>query len=205
MAKDQDQSMEDILQSIKRIIAEEGDGEVAPATSAAAPEPPPMAKKTPAAASRPPGAGSDILELTDILPAEAEESTPAADAGTTLSVDEVMSMPTASAPNPNPARGAKKSKPLSSPPGALEVEGIVSDDTLVSAAASLRSLNQISDNAAARYEPIPSMPLRSGITVEDLVIEALRPMLRSWLDANLPQVVERLVDREVRRISASSQ
>ncbi|MFN7612437.1 MAG: DUF2497 domain-containing protein [Alphaproteobacteria bacterium] len=205
MAKDQDQSMEDILQSIKRIIAEEGDGEVAPATSAAAPEPPPMAKKTPAAAPRSPSAGSDILELTDILPAEAEESAPAADAGTTLSVDEVMSMPTASAPNPNPARGAKKSKPLSPPPGALEDEGIVSDDTLVSAAASLRSLNQISDNAAARYEPIPSMPLRSGITVEDLVIEALRPMLRSWLDANLPQVVERLVDREVRRISASSQ
>ena len=205
MAKDQDQSMEDILQSIKRIIAEEGDGEVAPATSPAAPEPPPMAKKTPAAASRPPGAGSDILELTDILPAEPEESAPSPDAANTLSVDEVMSMPTASAPNPNPARGAKKSKPLSSPPGALEVEGIVSDDTLVSAAASLRSLNQISDNAAARYEPIPSMPLRSGITVEDLVIEALRPMLRSWLDANLPQVVERLVDREVRRISASSQ
>ena len=114
-------------------------------------------------------------------------------------------MPTASAPNPNPARGAKKSKPLSPPPGALEDKGIVSDDTLVSAAASLRSLNQISDNAAARYEPIPSMPLRSGITVEDLVIEALRPMLRSWLDANLPQVVERLVDREVRRISASRQ
>jgi cell pole-organizing protein PopZ len=206
MAKEQEQSMEDILRSIKRIITEEGEGDAAPAAPdmsvapAAGQESPPMAAEA-AAVSRPPSAGSDILELTDILPAE--EAAPAAD--TTLSVDAVMSMPTASAPTPAPARAAKKSKPLSPPPGAREVEGIVSDDTLVSAASSLRSLNQISDNAAARHEPIPSMPLRSGITVEDLVIEALRPMLRSWLDANLPQVVERLVDREVRRISATSQ
>jgi cell pole-organizing protein PopZ len=203
MTKDQDQSMEDILQSIKRIIAEEGDGEAAPVTaSAEAPEAPPVAKGSPAAAAGPSSAGSDILELTDILPGDVDGGAPVAD--TTLSVDAVMSMPTASSSTPSPPRVAKKSKPLP-PPGALATEGIVSDDTLVSAASSLRSLNQISDNAAARYEPIPSMPLRSGITVEDLVIEALRPMLRSWLDANLPQVVERLVDREVRRISASSQ
>jgi cell pole-organizing protein PopZ len=40
----------------------------------------------------------------------------------------------------------------------------------------------------------------SGRTVEDLVVEALRPMLREWLDANLPKITERLVKREIARI-----
>ena len=188
-AKDQEQSMEDILQSIKRIIAEEGEADAVSEPSAvpvATPEKPaeptPEAQP-PAATATPSGAGSDILELTDILPADEPES------ASTFSVEEVMAIP--------------RVEPIK-PAAEVRQGGLVSDDTLVSAAASLRSLDRVSDNAAARHDPIASMPLRSGITVEDLVIEALRPMLRSWLDANLPQLVERLVDREIRRISATS-
>lgn len=188
-AKDQEQSMEDILQSIKRIIAEEGKadgGSEPPAAPAVSPrntaEPVPEAQP-PAGAPVTSGAGSDILELTDILPADESES------ASTFSVEEVMAIP-----RPEPVK----------PAAAATQGGLVSDDTLVSAAASLRSLDRVSDSAASRHEPIASMPLRSGMTVEDLVIEALRPMLRSWLDANLPQLVERLVDREIRRISATS-
>jgi hypothetical protein len=43
--------------------------------------------------------------------------------------------------------------------------------------------------------------LRSGITVEDLVVEALRPMLKEWLDGHLPELVRSLVEREIRRLS----
>ena len=32
-------------------------------------------------------------------------------------------------------------------------------------------------------------------------MEALKPMLKAWLDANLPTIVERLVEREVRKIA----
>lgn len=39
-------------------------------------------------------------------------------------------------------------------------------------------------------------------TLEGLVRDMLKPMLRDWLDANLPEIVERLVSREVRRITA---
>lgn len=42
-------------------------------------------------------------------------------------------------------------------------------------------------------------------TLEGLVREMLRPMLRDWLDANLPQVVEGLVSKEIARITGSSQ
>jgi cell pole-organizing protein PopZ len=40
-------------------------------------------------------------------------------------------------------------------------------------------------------------------TLEDLVREMLRPMLRSWLDDNLPTLVERLVLVEIERIARS--
>jgi cell pole-organizing protein PopZ len=38
-------------------------------------------------------------------------------------------------------------------------------------------------------------------TLEDLVREMLRPMLKVWLDDNLPGLVERLVRAEIERVS----
>ena len=38
-------------------------------------------------------------------------------------------------------------------------------------------------------------------TLEDLVKEMLRPMLKSWLDDNLPSLVERIVRAEIERVS----
>src|SRR5262249_46656456 len=38
-------------------------------------------------------------------------------------------------------------------------------------------------------------------TLEDLVKEMLRPMLKAWLDDNLPVMVERLVRAEIERVS----
>ncbi len=38
-------------------------------------------------------------------------------------------------------------------------------------------------------------------TLEDLVAEMLQPMLKSWLDDNLPALVERLVQEEIQRVS----
>lgn len=38
-------------------------------------------------------------------------------------------------------------------------------------------------------------------TLEDLVKEMLRPMLRTWLDDNLPNLVEKIVRAEIERVS----
>ena len=38
-------------------------------------------------------------------------------------------------------------------------------------------------------------------TLEDLVREMLRPMLKAWLDDNLPSMVERIVKAEIERVS----
>jgi cell pole-organizing protein PopZ len=40
-----------------------------------------------------------------------------------------------------------------------------------------------------------------GLTIEAMVREMLRPMLKEWLDDNLPAVVERMVEKEIGRIS----
>lgn len=42
----------------------------------------------------------------------------------------------------------------------------------------------------------------AGNTLEGLVREMLKPMLRAWLDENLPRIVEDMVEREVARIAA---
>ncbi|WP_247878789.1 DUF2497 domain-containing protein [Niveispirillum sp. SYP-B3756] len=41
---------------------------------------------------------------------------------------------------------------------------------------------------------------RSDTTVEQIVYDLVRPMIREWLDDNLPTMVERLVKREIERV-----
>ncbi|QZH76190.1 MAG: DUF2497 domain-containing protein [Erythrobacter sp.] len=58
--------------------------------------------------------------------------------------------------------------------------------------------------ALAMLSDPPARPqiVRSGETsLEGLVREMLRPMLAQWLDANLPDMVERLVKAEIARIA----
>jgi cell pole-organizing protein PopZ len=43
--------------------------------------------------------------------------------------------------------------------------------------------------------------LQNPRTLEDLVREMLKPMLKAWLDDNLPNIVERLVRAEIERVS----
>ena len=40
----------------------------------------------------------------------------------------------------------------------------------------------------------------TGPTIEDIVREEMRPLLKSWLDAHLPELVERLVRTEIERV-----
>jgi cell pole-organizing protein PopZ len=40
----------------------------------------------------------------------------------------------------------------------------------------------------------------SAVTLEDLVNELLRPILKEWLDQNLPYMIERIVKKEIERM-----
>jgi cell pole-organizing protein PopZ len=68
------------------------------------------------------------------------------------------------------------------------------DDALISAATAAAVESALSTLAR-------TAPVQNGRSLEDLVREMLRPMLKSWLDDNLPSMVERLVRAEIERVS----
>ena len=56
-------------------------------------------------------------------------------------------------------------------------------------------------NPDALYVLAQTVLVQNARTLEDLVREMLRPMLKTWLDENLPNMVERLVRAEIERVS----
>jgi cell pole-organizing protein PopZ len=88
-------------------------------------------------------------------------------------------------PEPAPA-------PAPAPIAARKVEErLVSEPSATAAASAFDSLT-----AAIALPPV-------GRTLEDLAGELLRPLLKAWLDANLPRIVEATVAEEVERIARS--
>ena len=47
----------------------------------------------------------------------------------------------------------------------------------------------------------PGLVVPVGRTIEDMVGDMLRPMLKDWMDQNLPPMVERLVEREIAKLT----
>lgn len=76
------------------------------------------------------------------------------------------------------------------PPGA----GLVAPETAAAAAASVAGL--VRTLASDRALQVRA----GGPTIEDLVRQMLRPLLKDWLDANLPALVERQVRAEIERV-----
>ena len=176
----QDQSMEEILQSIKRIIADEGEDEneqSAESLSEDSSDEP--AEDTPADED---ATGSSVLELTELVQ----------DDGTVTNLDEVDD---ASEPE------AKAAPDIATEPEPADDAQLVSDNAAAASAAALSSLKSVEKPAPKPAPKIDSPAFRSGVTVEDLVMESLRPMLKDWLDSNLPSIVEHLVEKEIKRIS----
>lgn len=79
------------------------------------------------------------------------------------------------------------------PVKAVNTDTILDDVTEAAAADAFAQLNSVVEEKAVYTE--------RGPRIGDLVQEALRPMLKDWLDANLKGIVERAVAKEVKRIS----
>ena len=156
-------SMEEILSSIKRIIAEEGDATLAGRA------------RRPARMMSPPRDEDDeeVLELNDPIP------------------DRVPDPPRAAPePEPRPVIETAMPAPLSKRPP----EPIASPETAQAARGALDQLSRL------LIKPEPGV---DG-TLEGLVRELLRPMLSEWIDANLPDMVETMVAKEIARITGAA-
>jgi cell pole-organizing protein PopZ len=78
-----------------------------------------------------------------------------------------------------------------------------SDEDIASAATVATSAGIFAGlHAAARTPPGSDVRLGDGgLTLEQIVRSEMRGLLQSWLDAHLPGMVERLVQKEIKRIT----
>jgi cell pole-organizing protein PopZ len=179
-------SMEEIIASISRIIAEDK-----------RPEDHRTGEKKPSAAV-PAGSGeaSDVLELTQavdedgsvrhVTPRRQDETEPAAQS-------KAPGSETAASIEPELLRAG----PAVEPRLDMGRGRIVSTATSGAAAAAFAQLGALPRESRRQGE----LPL-GGVehTLEEIVREMLRPMLQTWLDEHLPGIVERLVREEIARV-----
>jgi cell pole-organizing protein PopZ len=168
--------MEDILASIRRILSEDEAG-AAPPAPPAGPETPPSAEATGSAAApvaAAPIASDEPLDLTE----------------------DMLVQPPAppSAPSPDPVPLPASQPPVVALPVSDVDRALLAPDAAAAAAASVGSL--LRAVAADRASPVH----RGGPSIEDVVREELRPLLKAWLDQHLPPLVERLVQAEIERV-----
>jgi cell pole-organizing protein PopZ len=222
-AKAQEPSMEEILASIRRIIADDDAAKTrSPEAASAQPEP---AAAAPTAASaeqqgapaakpalsqsdidavlatpeRPSGNGpvppdhrpeADILELTEAMatpqPAPAFR-TINGEPDVVFAEGEQAAAARPAPPAEKPASAPSIDKPLAASRSLME-EGLLSAATNAAVDAAFSSLAR-------------TVLVQNSRTLEDLVKEMMRPMLKAWLDDNLPNLVERMVRAEIERVS----
>jgi cell pole-organizing protein PopZ len=201
----QEPSMEEILASIRRIISEddaegeEGAGEATPVEAREEPqlEDPPIEDPEPEPED-------DVLDLTEAIEEDVEEESAdeSNDYDMALSDDseivEVMDDDEpAFEPDPTDLIAEAPVEP------AAPVAAVRSlDDGLISPPPAGEATSQFSVLAAAVAGERMGQSMGVGArTIEDLVKEVMRPMIKEWLDENLPALVERLVGREIDRMA----
>jgi cell pole-organizing protein PopZ len=191
----QEPTMEEILASIRRIISE--DDKPAEGEAAAAEESDAAADDVDADPD-----SEEVLELTEVV--EAEGTVDVDEAPEPVAEEELADFDELPEPEPEPAF-PDEPEPAPAPSLAAAAAarfagrgGLVSDPTAISASSSFANL-------AGAVTATRGMPMGQGSkTLEDLVKELLRPMLKEWLDRHLPPLVERLVEREIAKLAASA-
>jgi uncharacterized protein len=189
--------MEEILASIRRIISDDDAAKPAPAAAKLAPEPAPAAPTTVVNNSpddidamlasfdaaeddepdeAPPAkaqALADVFELTESMQAGAASN------GVDRSADGAFDKP------PEPERPRSPEAPRTMP---MPDRTLLSPRTTAAVDTAFNSLAH-------------TVLMQNSRTLEDLVREMLKPLLKAWLDDNLPNMVERLVRAEIERVS----
>lgn len=187
--KHSEPSMEEILASIRRIISDDADaGLSTPVARTLAPAPEPVA--APAPTVRPDGGDAgdaaalraqieqEVFELGDPL-------------GDDMGLDDLEFRPMAA---PIPHKEA---------PAAFQPAVTYTPQPQAEAAPQRPLLASSTDEVVSRaFNSLAHTVLsENSRTLEDLVREMLRPLLKNWLDDNLPSLVERLVRAEIERVA----
>jgi cell pole-organizing protein PopZ len=171
-----EQSIQEIIASISRIMEED---------SRMAHPPPPVRDK------------ADILELTEAIEPD----------GSVRRVAGQRSFGSQAAAEPPPASSPVSSTGQTEPDPAADASVRVTADqrraNLVSATAAesaIAAFSQLESVAGAQHAERGPAVGAGGRTLEEIVQDALRPLLQAWLDHHLPEIVERLVQQEIERL-----
>jgi cell pole-organizing protein PopZ len=202
----QEPSMEEILASIRRIISEDeaGIAPIKPIETEA-----PVAKPAPSVSVS--AADIDALfsarvheiagiegkaEAPRVEPVRAEAPKIQSPRPETAPSSPVLSEPRMLRPPVSPLPEVRRSAPVA--------ERLAAPAPVTSEAPAAPPLVSAATDAvvSAAFGDLANTVLTgNGRTLDDLVTEMLRPMLKTWLDTNLPPLVERLVREEIERMS----
>lgn len=187
-------TMEEILASIRKIIAEDGPeaegAEEAAAEADPEPEPEPEPEPQPELEAE-----EDVLDLTQVVHED----------GTVVDLNAERAA-AGRQDDPEPADELDLEDAVEEPaePAPVMVEpvmvegdsAIISDPTRTAATASLLDLARSTGPGA----PVDLATMGGGMTLELLVRDSLRPYLKAWLDEHLATLVERIVREEIQKM-----
>ncbi|MFB3054567.1 MAG: DUF2497 domain-containing protein [Alphaproteobacteria bacterium] len=202
-------TMEEILASIRRIIADDDQSNAKVASGEGA-----DAIEAPASGEEEEDSGDDVLDLIekvdDPVDSKDEEGEPSPVEEPQAELEpEAESEDAASAGEEEPVlEDAGEEAPSDEPepdeqPAEAEPASPGDDESIISAAAAAAASGTFAELAKAmdrEPETVGNMALGSGNSLEDLVKEMVRPMLKEWLDRNLPALVKHLVRKEIQRM-----
>ena len=81
------------------------------------------------------------------------------------------------------------------------LDTIISGESANAAKASISELTgHLKGQGREANKVEPGAPFRNGETVEDLVAEMLKPMMKDWLDKNLAKLVNEIVQKEIQKL-----
>ena len=192
---EQDPSIEEILESIRQIINEDGD---APADKGGADLRPKNDPLHPGGMLNALSEDEDKSDLT--LKGEAED---ASAVGVLDLTDKVESLNEAEInlgedlmnpnydPDPPPVIDLQEATAMTA-----DDDSLLSDRTAEAATAEMAKL--LAGNVAVERDE----PARVGrVTLEDIARDLMRPLIKTWLDENLPRVIDRVVTRELEKLA----
>lgn len=201
-------SMEEILASIRRIIA---DDRALPLTPRPAETAPPAPVLPDPAANEAGAPGRDLRAASHVAPPV--EEPPLAIAGLAMEsvraelAAELAAEVTAAAPAPvafeEPVEEPAAPAPVDpvAEPEAEPVSAEAEPEAALPVEAPLLS-PKVGETVIAAFDQLAETVANSHVrVVEEAVRDMLRPMLKTWLDDNLPVIVERLVRVEIERVA----
>ncbi|MBU8540101.1 DUF2497 domain-containing protein [Roseomonas tokyonensis] len=178
--------MDDILASIRRILNEDEaqEGAAKPTDPNAEFEPLDLTEAMLVAA--PPAAEPAAAEEAEAEPGPEPEPEPAP---VQAAAPELLSPPP-----PGPPPSPEPEPPMTVANVMSAAEGLIAPAVAAATTATLATLlRSVAEERAATVT-------RGGPSIEDVVREEIRPLLKAWLDQHLPPLVERLVRVEIERV-----